>query len=79
MFNEIEYALFKSLLALADNHASVDAQLSALGTLRSPIDMFFDQIVVNDDDPKIRLNRLGLLAMIRERMLAVADFTKIEG
>jgi glycyl-tRNA synthetase beta chain len=47
--------------------------------LRSPIDLFFEKIVVNDDDPAIRLNRLGLLAMIREKMLAVADFTKIEG
>ena len=62
-----------------DNHAGVDAQLAALSSLRSPIDVFFDKIVVNDDDPEIRLNRLGLLAMIREKMLAVADFTKIEG
>jgi len=44
-----------------------------------PIDAFFDGIVVNDDDPAIRLNRLGLLAAIREKMLMVADFSKIEG
>ena len=71
--------MFTPLLAIADKHSGVDAQLSALGALRSPIDVFFDKIVVNDDDPEIRLNRLGLLAMIREKMLAVADFTKIEG
>jgi len=47
--------------------------------LRAPIDLFFDKLVVNDDDPAIRQNRLGLLAMVRERMLSVADFTKIEG
>jgi glycyl-tRNA synthetase beta chain len=79
LFNDIEQALFTPLSALADNHASVDAQLAALGALRFPIDEFFDKIVVNDDDSAIRLNRLGLLAMIRDRMLAVADFTKIEG
>jgi glycyl-tRNA synthetase beta chain len=50
-----------------------------LGQLRVAIDAFFDTIVVNDDDPAIRLNRLGLLAMIREKMLLVADFAKIEG
>ena len=79
LFNDIERALFRPLSAIGDSHSGVDAQLSALGALRSPIDVFFDKIVVNDDDPEIRLNRLGLLAMIREKMLAVADFTKIEG
>jgi glycyl-tRNA synthetase beta chain len=79
LFNEIEQALFTPLSAIADNSANVDEQLAALGALRSPIDVFFDKIIVNDDDSEIRLNRLGLLAMIREKMLAVADFTKIEG
>ncbi len=79
LFNDIEQALFTPLSKIPDNHAGVDAQLSALGALRFPIDVFFDKIVVNDDDPEIRLNRLGLLAIIRDKMLAVADFTKIEG
>ncbi len=79
LFNDIEQALFKPLSEIPDNHAGLNAQLTALGSLRSPIDVFFDKIVVNDDDPGIRLNRLGLLAMIRKQMLAVADFTKIEG
>ena len=79
LFNDIEQALFTPLSAVADDHSDVEVQLSALGALRFPIDVFFDKIVVNDDDPEIRLNRLGLLAMIREKMLAVADFTKIEG
>ena len=79
LFNDIEQALFTSLSALADKHASIEAQLASLGALRSPIDVFFDKLVVNDDDPEIRLNRLGLLAMIREKMSAVADFNKIEG
>ena len=55
------------------------SKLKALGQLRMPIDAFFDGIVVNDDNPTIRLNRLGLLAVIREKMLMVADFSKIEG
>ena len=79
LFNETEQVLFERLSVMADNHASIDIQLAALGALRSPIDVFFDKIVVNDENPKIRLNRLGLLATIRKKMLAVADFTKIEG
>ena len=53
--------------------------MQALGTLRGPIDVFFDSVVVNDDDDKVRLNRLGLLAMVRDAMTRVADFTKLEG
>ncbi|MDC1382472.1 glycine--tRNA ligase subunit beta [Candidatus Puniceispirillum sp.] len=79
LFNETEQVLFARLSAMADNQASIDIQLGELGALRSPIDVFFEKIVVNDDDPEIRLNRLGLLATVREKMLAVADFSKIEG
>jgi len=79
LFNDIEKALFTPLSKISDNHAGVDSQLAALGSLRFPIDVFFDNIVVNDENPKVRLNRLGLLAMIREKMLAIADFNKIEG
>jgi glycyl-tRNA synthetase beta chain len=53
--------------------------MRALGTLREPIDVFFDSVVVNDDDDAVRMNRLGLLAMVRDAMTRVADFTKLEG
>ena len=79
LFTETEKALFEPLSTMVVNQDNIELQLAALGALRSPIDLFFEKIVVNDDDSAIRLNRLGLLAMIREKMLAVADFTKIEG
>ena len=79
LFNDIEQCLHKALIAVPDNGVDFSLQLTALGQLRLPIDAFFDGIVVNDDDPAIRLNRLGLLAAIREKMLMVADFSKIEG
>ena len=79
LFNDIEQRLHKALIAVPDNGVDFSVQLTALGQLRLPIDAFFDGIVVNDDDPAIRMNRLGLLAAIREKMLMVADFSKIEG
>ena len=79
LFNDIEQRLHKALIAVPNNGVDFSVQLTALGQLRLPIDAFFDGIVVNDDDPAIRLNRLGLLAAIREKMLMVADFSKIEG
>ena len=79
LFNDIEKRLHKALNDLPDDSVDFSDRLTAVWQLRLPIDAFFDGIVVNDNDPAIRLNRLGLLAVIRKKMLAVADFSKIEG
>jgi glycyl-tRNA synthetase beta chain len=53
--------------------------MSAMAKLRPAVDAFFDKVKVNDDDPKVRENRLKLLNQIRAATRAVADFSKIEG
>ncbi|MEQ1671323.1 MAG: DALR anticodon-binding domain-containing protein, partial [Hyphomicrobium sp.] len=53
--------------------------MRALAELRAPVDAFFDKILVNDADPKIRENRLRMLSEIRATTLTVADFSKIAG
>ena len=53
--------------------------MSVMATLRPAVDAFFDRVKVNDEDPKIRENRLKLLSQIRSATRAVADFSKIEG
>jgi glycyl-tRNA synthetase beta chain len=53
--------------------------MSAMAKLRPAVDAFFDKVKVNDDDAKIRENRLKLLNEIRSGTRAVADFSKIEG
>jgi glycyl-tRNA synthetase beta chain len=53
--------------------------MSAMAKLRPAVDAFFDKVKVNDDDPKVRENRLKLLNEIRSATRAVADFSKIEG
>jgi glycyl-tRNA synthetase beta chain len=55
------------------------AAMSAMAKLRPAVDAFFDHVKVNDDDPKVRENRLKLLNEIRSATRAVADFSKIEG
>ena len=55
------------------------AAMSAMAKLRPAVDAFFDQVKVNDDDAKVRENRLKLLNEIRAATRAVADFSKIEG
>lgn len=55
------------------------AAMTALAELRAPLDVFFDRVTVNADDPGLRLNRLKLLNSIRATIDRVADFSKIEG
>jgi glycyl-tRNA synthetase beta chain len=54
------------------------AAMSAMAQLRPAVDAFFDKVKVNDDDPKVRENRLKLLNEIRAATRAVADFSKIQ-
>jgi glycyl-tRNA synthetase beta chain len=53
--------------------------MAALARLRPFVDVFFDEVTVNADDPAVRANRLRLLSGIRSALGAVADFSKIEG
>jgi len=53
------------------------ASLQALAALRAPVDAFFDAVMVNVDDPRLRANRLGLLATLHAAMNRVADLSKL--
>ena len=55
------------------------AAMREMAALRGPVDAFFDKVKVNADDPKVRVNRLSLLAGFRAALHKVADFSKIEG
>ena len=53
--------------------------MQALAELRAPVDRFFDEVTVNDEDEVKRAERLKLLAQLRNAAHEVADFSKIEG
>jgi glycyl-tRNA synthetase beta chain len=55
------------------------AAMSALASLRAPIDAFFEEVTVNADEENKRQARLGLLARFRAAVHNVADFSRIEG
>ena len=56
-----------------------EGAMTALASLRAPIDGFFEKVTVNDADPAKRDHRLGLLARVRNAVHQVADFSRIEG
>ena len=51
--------------------------LQALAALKDPVDTFFDQVMVNADDPALKANRLGLLAQLHQAMNRVADLSRL--
>ncbi|WHA40678.1 glycine--tRNA ligase subunit beta [Agrobacterium larrymoorei] len=82
---DAEKALYSAIkTASADAAKAVEAEdfrsaMQALSTLRVPVDKFFKDVLVNDEDTAIRANRLALLKAIREATGTVADFSKITG
>jgi len=53
------------------------ASLHSLAALRAPVDTFFNEVMVNAEDPALRANRLGLLATLHRAMNQVADISKL--
>lgn len=82
---DAEKALYAAIkTASADAAKAVETEdfrsaMQALSTLRAPVDKFFEDVLVNDEDAAIRANRLALLKAIREATGTVADFSKITG
>lgn len=56
-----------------------DAALARLADLRSVIDAFFADVMVNDPDPGLRANRLALVGRVRALFVGVADLSKLPG
>jgi glycyl-tRNA synthetase beta chain len=67
----------KPLADAAFERADYTASLQALAVLKAPVDAFFDKVMVNAEDPALRANRLGLLALLHAAMNRVADLSKL--
>ncbi|MEY5021444.1 MAG: Glycine--tRNA ligase beta subunit [Pseudomonadota bacterium] len=51
--------------------------LQTLAALRSPVDAFFDDVMVNAEEMDVRLNRQGLLKCLHVAMNRVADLSRL--
>jgi len=83
MQEEAEIALYERVRQIAPlvkahvaDEAYADA-LNALASVRAAVDLFFDKVMVNVDDPSVRANRLGLLKALFDQLNAVADISKL--
>jgi glycyl-tRNA synthetase beta chain len=51
--------------------------LRELAALKGPVDAFFDHVMVNAEDEKLRANRLALLSSLHQSMNRVADLSRL--
>ncbi len=78
-----EQALATALAAVAPQadaafeRGDLAASLQCLAALKAPVDRFFEDVMVNADDPALRRNRLALLARLHAAMNRVADLSRL--
>ena len=79
-----EKALAESVLALRTEvqpliaKGDYTAVLDKLANLRAPVDNFFDNVMVNAEDPALRQNRLAILNTLQNLFLQVADISVLQ-
>lgn len=77
--SEYETSLFNSVSSIKNDvlnfveSQDYESALSALSSLKDPVDAFFDNVMVNAEDQKVRINRLNLLNDLRQLFLQIAD------
>jgi glycyl-tRNA synthetase beta chain len=80
-----EVRLFDAMRSLQAAVATALAQreyanaLGRLAQLRPPVDAFFEQVMVMDEDPRLRANRLALLAQLHGLFIGIADLSRLPG
>lgn len=79
-----EKALAEAVLALEAEvqpliaKGEYTAVLDKLASLRQPVDNFFDNVMVNAEDPALRQNRLAILNTLQNLFLQVADISLLQ-
>ena len=79
-----EKALAEAVLALRTEvqpliaKGDYTAVLDKLANLRVPVDSFFDNVMVNAEDPALRQNRLAILNTLQGLFLQVADISLLQ-
>ena len=81
---DAEKALYEKLSSLMQtvtplfDAGDYETALTELASLREPIDNFFDSVMVNADDEKLKANRIALLRAMRELFMRAADLSRLQ-
>lgn len=71
------HSQFVSVAAALRELPDYTSRLERIASLRPAVDLFFDKVMVNVDNPAVRQNRLALLHSVRTEFSTIADFSEI--
>jgi glycyl-tRNA synthetase beta chain len=77
--HDAERGLHEAVAGLQGRDGDYESRLRALAGLRGPVDRFFEDVLVMAEDPKVRANRLGLLASAVALFYRIADVSRLGG
>lgn len=84
LFSEpAERALFTEIINISEHISSLNSDgayvdvLKSLATLRTPVDNFFDDVMVMVDDEAVKHNRIALLSKLQKLLQGVADISQL--
>lgn len=76
--NDAERDLYAAATAVVNtSYATLEERLDALFALKAPLDNFFDNVMVNTDDLRIRANRKAQVGIVYREIYAIADIKNI--
>lgn len=76
--HDSEQQFYDALKSIQISGEDYFASLTQLATLQKPVANFFDNVMVMDEDEKLRNNRLALLAALRQLFLQIADISLLQ-
>ena len=74
---QAEFVRLREISGKRREEGDYRAALETIASLRPAVDRFFDKVLVNADDARIRANRLALLGEIFFEFSLIADFSEI--
>jgi len=74
LYSQLQSVL-KALVEYSEN--DYEFKLTQLSALRAPIDLFFDEVMVNAEDERIKHNRYALLDQLKLALTSVADISRL--
>ncbi len=77
MYNKINE--IRQYFSSTKKHESYDETLKVLSAAKPTTDIFFENVIVNDENLDIKKNRLELLQMFCKTYDSFIDFSKVEG
>ncbi|WP_444996326.1 glycine--tRNA ligase subunit beta [Aliikangiella sp. IMCC44359] len=84
LFEAEEIALYQTINEVSGfvdeqvSSGNYQAALDKLASLKDVVNNFFDKVMINADDPKIRNNRLALITQLRNLFLGIADISLLQ-